>query len=107
MTHTLQIALLVAVVALWWLARPVLDPFRVRASSASQLSPYELSREWLQHGVQARERARRWRGERRAWLRSLAKHLSACEVRWRHEGWTGQPRVLTFHRRYAETEGQR
>jgi len=103
-TNVLQAALLVAVVLLWRAARPTVDPRRVRARTASQLSSHEWSREWLQHGVQARERARRWKRERRDWLKALAAHLRACEVRWRNEGWVGVPKVVTFHRRYSEEQ---
>lgn len=102
----LQVAVAGLVLLLWWAARPVVDPFRIRAKTASQLSEHEWSRMWILHGVEERVRSRQWKRERREWLRRLALHLAACEERWRHDGWKGVPRVLTFHRRYTEPYGQ-
>ena len=104
MTHLFQAGLLAAVVLLWHVLRPTIDPFRIQARTASQLSSHQWSREWLRHGIEARERNRRWKRERRDWLKALSRHLAACEARWQHEGWTGVPRVVTFHRRYSEEQ---
>lgn len=102
-----HIPLGLALLYLWLRARPALDPVRIRARTASQLSEYEWCRLGMEHGRQAYLRDRDWRRQRRAWLKGLAAHLRRCESGWREKGWHRPvPRLLEFHKRYA-TETQR